>query len=208
MNTHAWAVAALLLAAALPVAHGAGVPGVDVGTAVDSQAASSPDGRQMVFVRMVPGTPPRSELWWSRGEGAAPQRLVQERDDADPKHALMGFNNPVFAADGRSVYVMTQAWATSNAIHRIDLQTRRPSFVADGNSVQVVSAGRWAGYLLVMKHKYAAGGGALDHTWLLTPQGREVRKVGRSDAEVARFLVSSRATRAPAAGTTPARQGP
>jgi hypothetical protein len=197
VNINTWAVAALLLAAATPAAKATGATNANADTAMDSQAAASADGMQTVFVRTVPGASPGSELWWSKGDGTAPRRLLQERADSDLKRSLVGFNNPVFAANGRSVYVMTQAWATSNAIHRIDLQTGRVNFVADGNSVQVVPAGRWAGHLVVMKHKYVTGGGALDHYWLLTPSGHEVRKVGRSDAEVAAFLAKAMATQRP-----------
>jgi len=162
---------------------------------IATQAAASADGRQTVFVRQLPGPPPATELWWSRAQGQPPQRLLQEKAHTDPKRTLAGFNNPVFAADGQSVYVMTQAWATSNAIHRIDLRTGRTRFVAAGNSVQVVPRGRWAGHLVVMQHKYAPGGGALDHCWLLTPAGREVRRVGRNEAEAAAFMAAAQASR-------------
>ena len=194
----AWALAPAALAApAATVAqaqggHAASAPPI-AGKA--TQAALSRSSRQTVYVRRVAGTAPATELWWSGGPGQPPQRLLQGRAHADLKHALVGFNNPVFAADGQAVYVMTQAWATSNAIHRVDLVTRRVRFVAAGNSVQVVPSGRWAGHLVVMKHKYAARGGALDHYWLLTPGGREVQKVGRSDEDAAAFMAAASASR-------------
>jgi hypothetical protein len=161
----------------------------------NAQAATSADGRQTVFVLTRPGHSPHTELWWRPGPGLPPQRLLQERPHTDLKRALIGFNNPVFAPDGRSVYVMTQAWATSNAIHRVDLRSGRIHYVAAGNSVQVVPGGRWAGHLVVMKHKYAPGGGALDHYWLLSPSGRELRKIGASDAQAAAFMAAAGASR-------------
>jgi len=183
----------LLLAASAPLAQAAQPQ--QPGDGIDTQAATSTDGRQTVFVRQVPGPPPATELWWSRAKGQPPQRLLQENAHADPKRSLVAFNNPVFSADGHSVYVMTQAWATSNAIHHINLRTGRSRFVAAGNSVQVVPHGRWAGHLVVMKHKYAPGGGARDHYWLLTPTGRELRRVGRSEDDVALFMAAAAASR-------------
>lgn len=173
-----------LMLAAWALAHA--VPQAD--GSQGSSAASSADGLQTVFVRHLPGATARTELWWQPSPGQAPRLLLQEQAHPDLKRTLTGFNNPVFSLDGRSVYVMTQAWTTSNAIHRIDLRTGHSRFVTAGNSVQVVPRGRWAGHLVVMKHKYAPGGGALDHYWLLTPTGREIRRVGRNEADAASFV--------------------
>jgi hypothetical protein len=191
-----WLPLALSSAAqAAQAEHAAPAPLAEGG--VDTQTTTSADGRQTAWVHTLPGPPARTELWWQAGPGQPPQRLLQERGHADLKRALLGFNNPVFAADGLSVLVMTQAWATSNAIHRVDLATRHVQFVAAGNSVQVVPLGRWAGHLVVLKHKYAPGGGALDHYWLLTPGGREVQELGRSEEDAQAFLAKATAKRRP-----------
>ncbi len=201
MNPQAWKVLTLWLVAAVsatanPMAKAAATTAeLQAKASIDTQAATSADGQQTVFVRQLSGPSPASELWWSRAPGQPPKRLLQESIHSDPKRTLAGFNNPVFSADGQSVYVMTQAWATSNAIHRIDLRTGRTRFVAAGNSVQVVPRGRWAGHLVVMQHKYAPGGGALDPYWLLTPTGREVRRVGGNEAEAAAFMAAAQASR-------------
>jgi hypothetical protein len=89
-------------------------------------------------------------------------------------------SSPQFSSDGRKLFFETSAWATSDAIHMVDLETRKEQFVTDGNALQVVPSGEYKDHLLVTKHKYFIGGGSYDWVWLVTPDGKEVGPVGEN----------------------------
>lgn len=173
---------------------GDGVPRSLVPTRDNRDAVLSPDGRQVVYIHdpapAIPGAdaPDASELWLVDAEGRSPRRLVENRPSETPEENLTAFNSPVFGLDGRSIYFLTEAWVTSNALHRVDLETGRVRYITDANSVQVVTEGRHRGKLVVEKHKYFEGGGSYDHFWLVTPEGKEVRKAGTTTNGVRRFL--------------------
>ena len=75
------------------------------------------------------------------------------------------------------MYFRSSAWAVSDAVHGVAVRTKRVWFVCDGNSVDVVRRGRHRGDLIVEKHKYRPNeGGAYDAAWLVTPQGKEIKR--------------------------------
>lgn len=153
------------------------------------EAVLSLDQRLVAYVRRAgKGRADGSddELWLVDSEGKnPPRRLLAPQPAEDPKANLTGFNNPAFSPDGRLLYVLTQAWVTSNAVHRVDTDSGATRFITDANSLAVVPKGRYAGHLVVQKHKYFAQGGSREAFWLVTPAGREVRELNESDAAVA-----------------------
>lgn len=192
MRSSFLALAALLLAAAPSAAQNVSI---DRGNVVltrsgarptqlttsgqDRDPALSPDGRRVAFVR---GEGDASELWIVDAAGGAPRRLVGARPSDDPQENLTEFTSPRFSPDGGTVYVLTQAWVTSSAVHAADAATGRVRFVCPGNSLQVVPRGEYAGHLVVSQHRYFVGGGSYDWYWLVTPAGAEVGPIGESTA--------------------------
>ena len=162
-------------------------------TAADKDLDVSPDGKRIVFVRGTPGRTIETaagaveakEIWVAGSGGDRPERVVRGNDDPDPKKVLAGFRAPQFSPDGRRIYFLSRAYATSDTVHRVDLNTRKLSFVSDGNSLEVVRKGKYRGHLIVSKHKYTAEA-SYDAYWLLTPDGKEVRRIGGED-DYARF---------------------
>jgi dipeptidyl aminopeptidase/acylaminoacyl peptidase len=154
----------------------------------DSQPGLSPDRRRIVFVRSTPGKTVQTslndteatELWLVDSDGSHPELLLAGSQDKDPQKSLADFSSPQFSPDGRRIYFMSVGWVTSGAVHVVDIQSKRQSFVSPGNTLEVIQKGKYRGYLIVQEHKYFYGAkvGSYDHYWLLTPNGREIRHLG------------------------------
>jgi Tol biopolymer transport system component len=196
-----WTVLLLLFLLALP-AHAAGPSVVaDKGNIVlveaggkkrkltssgqDSQPSLAPDGKAVVFVRRssaklesAAGEVEANELWWIDTAGGKPRQLVRSAGNDDPKKFLGALTEPQFSPDGKTVFFLSAAWATSSAIHKVDVATGQVQFVAPGNSLEVIPRGEYRGRLITQQHKYFLGGGTYDWFWVLEPDGREVGPIG------------------------------
>lgn len=152
----------------------------------DSKPVVSPDGKWIVFVRSVPekkistgsGDHDAEELWQVGADGKDSIRLVAPRDAKEVKDLIAGFSDIHFSSDGKLVYFVTPAWATSGAVHVVDTTTRKERFVLAGNNLEVIRSGEYRDCLLVMQHRYFLGGGSFDWFWLFKPDGTEVGPVG------------------------------
>lgn len=160
----------------------------------DSQPALSLDGQRIVFVRKRARSNPliaeeeSNDLWMMDANGEHARVLVSAHPDAEMEKSLTEFNNPLFGLDGSTVYFSCAAWATSNSIHRVNWLQGQPVFITDGNSLALVPSGKYAGYLIVFKHKYRKAGGADDAYWLVSPQGKDLRRIGDEEKHVQKFL--------------------
>ncbi|MDD5059457.1 MAG: hypothetical protein PHQ60_16490 [Sideroxydans sp.] len=159
----------------------------------DTSPLLSPNGRKVVFLRAIPkmdvnDDPQENEIWLSDISGNDAHRLLGTHPDEDIKKTLTQFNTPVFSADGQLLYFLSAAWATSNALHVLDLATGKEHFVTDANDVLVIGKGRYANHLVVMKHKYFKREGSYDYYWLITPEGKEIRKAGEDKEQAERFI--------------------
>jgi hypothetical protein len=154
----------------------------------DSAPVLSPDGRWIVFVRAVPGKTietgsgavDAAELWQIRADGKEPTLLVPPRAAEDPRNLIASFQDVHFSTDGRHVFFVTPAYATSGAVHAVDTTNRKLRFVMAGSGVEVVPSGEYKDCLLVEQHRYFIGGGSFDWIWLFRPDGKEIGPVGES----------------------------
>lgn len=154
----------------------------------DSAPVLSPDRRWIVFVRAVPGKTietgsgavDAAELWQIRADGKGPTLLVPPRAAEDPRNLIASFQDVNFSADGRHVFFVTPAYATSGAVHAVDTTNRKLRFIMAGSGLEVVPSGEYKDCLLVEQHRYFIGGGSFDWIWLFRPDGKEIGPVGES----------------------------
>jgi WD40-like Beta Propeller Repeat len=152
----------------------------------DSGPVLAPDGKWVVFVRKVDGKKiatgsdevDPAELWQVRADGKEATLLVQCRASEKPESVIAAFENLQFSANGKLVYFVSPAWATSGAVHVVDTTNRKERYIFPGNDLKAVPSGEYKDCLLVQQHRYFIGGGSYDWFWLLRPDGREVGPVG------------------------------
>ena len=151
----------------------------------DAFPSLSPDGRMVVFVRTVKGEPistgssegPPTELWVTDIRTLKAEMLVASKQAEDMKDVLAGFTYPQFSVDGKRIFFLSSAWATSDAVHCVDVASKRQRFVTDGNSLEVIRNGSLKGKLRINQHRYRKGiGGAYDRDYIFTEGGIEVKK--------------------------------
>ena len=150
------------------------------------EAVLAPDGKWIAFVRTSlgkkistgSGDADATELWQIRVDGKEPTALVRSKESDKMETVLAGFSKPQFSADGRLVYFLSDAWATSGALHVVDTTKAKEHFVCPALDFEVVPSGEYRDHLLVQQHRYLIGGGTYDWFWLLKPDGKEVGPVG------------------------------
>ena len=151
----------------------------------DSDPALAPNGQTIAFVRALPerkvstgSGDDNSEIWCIRTDGSHAERMVAPRAAPKMQDVLGQLAAPQFSADGRRLFFETTAWATSGAVHVLDLATRKEHFVCAGNNLEIVRTGEYRDCLLIQQHRYFIGGGSYDWFWLFRADGKEVGPVG------------------------------
>jgi dipeptidyl aminopeptidase/acylaminoacyl peptidase len=155
-------------------------------TGRDSNPLLAPDGKWIAFVRKADGKKiatgseemDPTELWQVRTDGKEAAVLVKCRAAEKPESLIAGFGNVQFSTNGKLLYFISPAWATSGAVHVVDTTNRKERYLLPGNDLRVVPLGEYKDCLLVQQHRYFVGGGSYDWFWLLRPDGKEVGPVG------------------------------
>ena len=159
----------------------------------DSEPSLSRDGKLIVFVR---GTPDRTtesargpveltEIWTIRVDGSDERLRFKGRPSGSSGPPLAAFGSPQFSPDGSRVYFNSVGGVSSTWVNELDLATRGVRRVCVGGLRQVIPTGEYAGYLVVVQHRYFVGEGSYDWAWLIAPSGHEVGPLG--DASDASF---------------------
>jgi hypothetical protein len=102
------------------------------------------------------------------------------------EYVIAGISNPQFSVDLSKVYFQSVAWATSMAIHAVDIRTGKEKFICPGNDVKVIQSGKWKGDLVVLMHKYKGAPlyGSYDHYFIVDGNGKELKDMGEDYEEL------------------------
>lgn len=137
----------------------------------------------------VYGHIPYDEIWIRDNSSGKEKMLVKTGDvsnypfaktDAFPFSDIYGLQDITFSLDSKKVYFSSYAWETAMAIFSVDISTSKLKFVSDGNSLEVIDTGPYAGNLNVLKHKYYGlpDYGSYDHYYIITDSGKKIKDLG------------------------------
>jgi hypothetical protein len=122
-------------------------------TEKDSDPALSPNGKWVAFSREIEGKVkecserndhwacPSEQLWIIDLENMSERMLLEPRTDVPPKRTkdvLYQFYGKEFSPDSQTIYFITPAWATSDAIHAVGIDGKYEHYVMHGYSYEVV----------------------------------------------------------------------
>ncbi|MBI5168262.1 MAG: hypothetical protein HZA61_02115 [Candidatus Eisenbacteria bacterium] len=166
-----------------------------------SERDTSLDGRQVAFVRLVPGrmlaapsgdSLPVSELCVSALDGSGARVLLvagaKRHRNGSP---IAGFWSPQFSPDGARVWFTSPATVTSDVACAVDVRTGAVREACGANSLRVVKRGARAGCLIVEQHRYRKGGGSYDWLYLVDPAGRTLATLGDPEAPKVKAKVAA-----------------
>jgi hypothetical protein len=154
---------------------------------MDVDPVLAPNGGYIVYTRQgrgrtlhgydasqVCGTEPRpDELRQINVDGSADKLLLRGRK-GDAKHQLCDFRQKQFSSDGRRLYFLSPGWATSDALHVLDMRAGDERFVMPANDLLVLNfcPNKYKDDVVVLAHRYFALGGSYDWYWLYDPTGK------------------------------------
>jgi hypothetical protein len=134
----------------------------------------------------------KTELWLYDMKAQRLQLILTERRKSPlPDHGIFRwFSQPRFAWNGRTIYFMADVGAAvTKTVAMIDTANGTVHEVSLGLDYYVVRDKQfgWQDYLVVLKHKYIAGGGSYNWYWLVKPDGKEIDPVGESVAYFSKY---------------------
>jgi hypothetical protein len=162
-------------------------------TGMDNDAVLSPDGRFILFVRMNQTSAPMegcsadasesrpAKLMRINVDGTGEAEVLQTAPHDEMEKTLCGFLRGQFNSSGSKFYFDTPAWATSGAVHVLDLKSGRETFFTAGSDIWVITKCAMPEYIdqiVVPQHRYFAFGGSYDWYYLFDENAKEVGVVG------------------------------
>ena len=154
---------------------------------MDVDPVLSPNGAFVVYTRQGRGrsrrhyephqfcpTEPRPDEFRRINLDGGDDRLLLKGRGGDPEHQLCDFKSKQFSSDGRRLYFLTPAWATSEALHAFDVRGGEAHFLLPANDFLVLNfcRSKYKDHLAVLSHRYFLFGGSYDWYWLYDPAGK------------------------------------
>lgn len=103
----------------------------------------------------------------------------------DAEQQLCDFRSKQFSSDGRRLYFLSPAWATSGALHVYDVRTREEHFLLAANDLLVLNfcTNKYKDDLVIQSHRYFLFSGSYDWYWLYDPTAKkELGPLGQFDS--------------------------
>jgi hypothetical protein len=152
----------------------------------------SPDKKSIAFIKV--GTDPLPEqcrnfadtnsrygkqIWIIDVERKKERLLVNYNFAcAKPMEMIIAPHHLTFSPDSKTLYFLTYAWTTSNALHAVNIVDAKQRYLLPANSLAVATDEEYKGNLILNQHRYFIGGGSYDWYWLFTPEGKEIGPLG------------------------------
>lgn len=126
------------------------------------------------------GDTTNNELWLKNDATGKKRLLVTCKDEKNVENEVCNIGNPRFSLDRSKVYFESSAWATSDAIHVVDLKTGKEKFLCPGNGLKVIKFGKFKGDFITTMHKYYGppNYGSYDHNFVVDENGKELLDLG------------------------------
>lgn len=121
-----------------------------------------------------------NEIWLIDRQKQTQKILVSPKFEChDAKKMIIDPHNLQFSPDNKTLYFETSAWATSGAVHAVNVDGTHLRFVTDGDDLRIVRSGAYRGDLIVNQHRYRFKGdtplGSDNWDWLVTPAGKQIK---------------------------------
>ena len=104
----------------------------------------APGGRAIYYITLLPGKDAdgvtNKQIEVGRDGNSSFEVLLKPEASNDPKENLTGFSHLYLSPRGKTLYIQASAWATSNAVHSPDIETKRVSYVTNGQVACVAHA--------------------------------------------------------------------
>jgi hypothetical protein len=102
----------------------------------------------------------------------------------------MGFASPHWSLDGKYVYFLSAAWATSAALHQVDVSTGAERFVIDAEDLKIIQNGPYRGMFLISRHTCHKTPGCDFPTSVVDTAGKVITTVPNSGSDAEGKIVS------------------
>jgi hypothetical protein len=124
-------------------------------------------------------TPYGDQIWIFNIEQKKEQLLVNNVFSCSkPTEMIIDPKQLTFSPDSKTLYFLTSAWATSGAVHAVNINEAVERYLLPANSLAVATDEEYKGNLILNQHRYFIGGGSYDWYWLFTPEGKEIGPLG------------------------------
>lgn len=120
-----------------------------------------------------------NQIWIIDIEHKKERLLVRNNFDCDkPMEMIIAPRHLTFSLDSKTLYFLTNAWTTSNALHAVHITDAKQHYLLPANSLAIATDEEYKGNLILNQHRYFIGGGSYDWYWLFTPEGKEIGPLG------------------------------
>jgi hypothetical protein len=94
-------------------------------------------------------------------------------------YEITGFT---LSQDGRFIVFITQKWATSGVLVKLNPITRQLTEISHGDKFEVLKDGQYKDYIIVTRSSIKSNAGRQWSNWLIDIDGNEIKEIGDADA--------------------------